>query len=123
MIVKLLLLLYIYIALDVKEFLYLNYPSNAPSNQTKSPFGKELIRFIHDTKTEIHFAICGLRKQDEVLQALIQVTIQRWVKVFGVVDSNPHGNNYYSDTQELSKYFSITSDHKNYIMHNKFFYI
>lgn len=120
MILKLLLFIFISISLGAKEVLYLNYPSNSPSSQTKTHFGKELINLINDTKTEIHFAIYGLRKQDEVLQALIQAT-KRGIKVYGVVDSDTHGDNYYSDTQELSKYFKIVSDHKSHIMHNKFF--
>ena len=46
---------------------------------------------------------------------------KRGVKIKGVVDSDSKGKNYYSDTHLLYKHFNIVSDHKSYIMHNKFF--
>ena len=106
--------------LNAKESLYLNFPQDYPSQQTGTSFGKELIRLINSTQHDIHFAIYGLRAQDEILQALINAK-QRGVHIQGVVDSDSHGKNYYEDTHKLYQHFDVKSDHKSAIMHNKFF--
>ena len=108
--------------LNAKENLYLHVPSSLPSKSINTSFGKELKDLIDDAKHEINFAIYGLRGQDEILQALIDAQ-KRGVTVKGVVDSDSHNKNYYSDTNLLYKYFEIVSDHQSYIMHNKFFII
>lgn len=106
--------------LDAKESLYLNLPSDYPSKKTETSFGKELIRLINQSQKEIHFAIYGLRGQDEILQALIDAK-KRGVSIKGVVDSDTHDKNYYEDTHRLYELFDIKSDHESSIMHNKFF--
>ncbi len=107
---------------NAKETLYLNIPTSLPSQKINTLFGRELIKLIDTASKEIDFAIYGLRGQDAVLKALIKAK-QRGVIIRGVVDSNTHGKNYYSDTKLLYRYFPIVSDHQSYIMHNKFFII
>jgi len=106
--------------LNAKETLYLNFPQSLPSQKTQTSFGIELIKLINSSTQEISFAIYGLRGQNEVLKALINAQ-KRGVVIKGVVDSDSHNKNYYSDTNLLYEYFDIKSDHKSYIMHNKFF--
>mgnify|MGYP000490851090 CR=1 FL=1 len=79
-----------------------------------------IIKLIKNSKTEILFSIYGLRGQDDILEALKQAK-ERGVKIKGVVDSDSHGKNYYTDTHLLYENFNIVSDGKSYIMHNKFF--
>jgi len=119
---KYFILLLLVFSLYAKESLYLHIPSVLPSSSTNTSFGKELVKLIENAEDEISFAIYGLRGQDNVLEALIKAQ-KRGVKVKGVVDSDSHDKNYYSDTKFLYKYFEIVSDHKNSIMHNKFFVI
>jgi len=107
-------------SLFAKDTLYLNYPSHHPKQTAHSTFGKELIKLINNSKKEISFAIYGLRGQDDILQALINAK-KRGVVVKGVVDSDSHNKNYYSDTYLLYRYFDTRSDHISYIMHDKFF--
>lgn len=117
----LVLLIILFIStVNAKEYLYTHIPSDLPSKQANTSFGKELINLINNSEDEICFAIYGLRGQDDVLQALIDAK-KRGVKIKGVVDSDSHDRNYYSDTYKLYKHFKIVSDHKSYIMHNKFF--
>ena len=116
----LLLLFFVVSIIDAKEYLYTNVPNDLPSNIVNTTFGKELVNLINNSKEEISFAIYGLRGQDDVLEALINAK-NRGVKITGVVDSDSHDKNYYSDTHKLYEHFSIVSDHKSYIMHNKFF--
>jgi phosphatidylserine/phosphatidylglycerophosphate/cardiolipin synthase-like enzyme len=116
----LLLCSFVILSLFGKETLYLNYPTALPSDKTTTSFGKELIRLIDNATEEISFAIYGLRGQTDILQALINAQ-KRGVIIKGVVDSDSHNKNYYSDTDLLYEYFDIKSDHKSYIMHNKFF--
>ena len=120
--IKILLLSLLSICLYSKEYLYLNIPTDLPHTNTITSFGKELVKLIDNAQHKINFAIYGLRGQDEVLQALIDAK-NRGVKIKGVVDSDSHNKNYYSDTKLLYKYFDIKSDHQSYIMHNKFFII
>jgi len=119
---KLLILILLTLTLYAKESLYLHVPSSLPSTNINTSFGKELVKLIENAENEISFAIYGLRGQNNVLQVLIEAQ-ERGVVVKGVVDSDSHNKNYYSDTKHLYKYFDIVSDHKNYIMHNKFFVI
>jgi len=114
------LVIFLSMSLYAKESLYLHIPSSLPSNTTNTSFGKELIKLIDNAQDEISFAIYGLRGQNDVLEALIQAK-KRGVTIKGVVDSDSHDKNYYSDTHLLYKHFDIVSDHKSYIMHNKFF--
>lgn len=117
----LVLLILLFIStVNAKEYLYTHIPSELPSKQASTFFGKELINLINNSEDEICFAIYGLRGQDDVLQALIEAK-NRGVKIKGVVDSDSHDKNYYSDTHKLYEHFKIVSDHKSYIMHNKFF--
>ena len=108
------------LTLNAKETLYLNFPQPLPSQKTHTSFGIELIKLINDSTKEISFAIYGLRGQNEVLKALINAQ-KRGVIIKGVVDSDSHNKNYYSDTHVLYQYFDIKSDHISYIMHDKFF--
>jgi len=117
---KVLLLISLALFLNAKESLYLHTPSDLPSKKAITSFGKELINLINNSEETIYFAIYGLRGQDDILNALLDAQ-KRGVKIKGVVDSDSHGKNYYSDTPLLHKYFDIVSDHKSYIMHNKFF--
>lgn len=119
---KILIILIFLSVLNAKEFLYLNEPSLLPSDKTTTVFGKKLISLIENSKEEINFAIYGLRGQNDILLALIDAN-KRGVKIKGVVDSDSHNKNYYSDTNLLYENFTIVSDHKSYIMHNKFFII
>lgn len=119
---KIILVFLITFTLYGKESLYLHIPSALPSISVETTFGKELIKLIKNAKEEISFAIYGLRGQDSILQALIEAK-DRGVKVKGIVDSDSHNKNYYSDTKDLYEYFEIVSDHQSYIMHNKFFVI
>ena len=124
---RVLLFVYMLIILNMftlcaKETLYLQVPSTLPSTSIKTSFGEELVKLIDNAQYEISFAIYGLRGQDEILKALMDAQ-ERGVSVKGVVDSDSHDKNYYSDTYALYKYFEIVSDHKSYIMHNKFFVI
>lgn len=105
-----------------QEYLFVDFPKQSPSKVANTTFGKELKRLIEGSKHEIVFAIYGVREQDDILQVLIDAK-NRGVKIRGVVDSDSHGNNYYSDTVKLYKYFEIKSDGKSHIMHNKFFVI
>ena len=119
---KVLLTYFLVLSLYAKETLYLNYPTALPSQTTTTTFGKELVTIINSAEDEIVFAIYGIRGQDEILNALINAK-NRGVTIKGVVDSNSHNKNYYSDTPKLYKHFNIKSDHISYIMHNKFFVI
>ena len=119
---RVLLFCFLTLTLYAKETLYLNYPTALPSEKTTTSFGKELIKLIKNAKDEIVFAIYGLRGQDEILNALIEAK-KRGVVIKGVVDSDSHDKNYYSDTFKLYRHFDIKSDHISYIMHNKFFVI
>jgi len=110
------------IKLSADVSLYLNMPQAKPSKSVNTSFGKELIRLIDSANKQISFAIYGLRAQDEVLQALINAQ-DRGVSIKGVVDSDTHNNNYYSDTRLLYDNFDIKSDHRSNIMHNKFFIV
>lgn len=118
---KLLFLLFA-VVLIAKEQLFIHVPSALPSTATNTSFGKELLTLINDSKKEISFAIYGLREQEEILEALLRAK-RRGVTIKAVVDSDSHGNNYYRDTHTLYKHFSVVSDGKSYIMHNKFFII
>lgn len=108
--------------LDAKEYLYTHFPSNYPSKNVQTKAGKELTTLINNSKSEIVFAIYGLRDQNEILEALLKAK-KRGVDIKGVVDSDAHGANYYSDTHLLFNYFPIATDKKSHIMHNKFFVI
>ena len=119
---KFILVVLLSISLFSKDKLYLHIPSDLPSNQTNTSFGIELLNLINSAEDEIYFAIYGLRGQYKVLQALIDAK-KRGVKIKGIVDSDSHNKNYYSDTILLYKYFDIRSDHHSYIMHNKFFIV
>ena len=59
-------------------------------------------RPVDGASTSIHFAIYGLRGQDEVLAALVRAQA-RGVIVKGVVDADIQGRNYYADTPRLLK--------------------
>ncbi|MBD3841884.1 MAG: DUF1669 domain-containing protein, partial [Campylobacterales bacterium] len=118
--IKIVFILFLALSLSAKEYLYTHIPSDLPSKKANTSFGKELINLINNSEDEICFAIYGLRGQDDVLQALIEAQ-KRGVKIKGVVDSDSHDKNYYSDTHLLYEHFKIVSDHKSYIMHNKFF--
>ena len=110
----------LHVSLHAKENLYLHFPSELPSHKTQTSFGIELIRLINNAQSEIKFAIYGLRGQEEILQALI-LAKKRGVSIQGVVDSDPHGKNYYDDTHLLYEHFDMKTDKISYIMHNKFF--
>jgi phosphatidylserine/phosphatidylglycerophosphate/cardiolipin synthase-like enzyme len=113
--------IFLYICFGIaKESLYLNIPKKLPSTTINTPFGFELLKLIQNSKSEISFAIYGLRGQNQILQALIEAQ-KRGIKIRGIVDSDSHNRNYYTDTETLYKYFDIKSDHQSYIMHNKFF--
>lgn len=117
----LVLLILLFIStVNAKEYLYTHIPSELPSEKATTSFGKQLIELINKSKDEICFAIYGLRGQDDILEALINAQ-KRGVRIKGVVDSDSHDKNYYSDTHKLYEHFKIVSDHKSYIMHNKFF--
>lgn len=118
--IKIVFILFLALILSAKEYLYTHVPSDLPSHKVNTSFGKELINLIKNSEDEICFAIYGIRGQDDVLEALINAQ-NRGVKIKGVVDSDSHDKNYYSDTHKLYEHFSIVSDHKSYIMHNKFF--
>jgi phosphatidylserine/phosphatidylglycerophosphate/cardiolipin synthase-like enzyme len=115
----LILLLY---PLFAEIHLYLHIPSKLPSKQLNTSFGHELLNLINKAQDSIYFAIYGLRGQDDILKALIRAK-KRGVIIKGIVDSDSHNKNYYSDTKLLYKYFKVKSDHQSYIMHNKFFII
>jgi len=112
--------IFLHVSLFAKENLYVHFPNELPSIKTQTSFGIELIRLISNAKSEIKFAIYGLRGQEEILQALI-LAKKRGVIIQGVVDSDPHGENYYDDTHLLYEHFDIKTDKISYIMHNKFF--
>lgn len=120
--IKFFVILSIFVVLNLysKEYLYTHIPSDYPSIKSQTSFGKKLIELIHNSKNEIRFAIYGLRGQDDILQELLNAK-KRGVNIKGVVDSDTKGKNYYTDTHLLYKHFDIVSDHKSYIMHNKFF--
>jgi len=118
--IKIYLILFFNLLLCAKETLYVNYPNYLPSKSVKTSFGYELIKLIDNSKSEIAFAIYGLRGQDDILKALTNAK-NRGVEIKGVVDSDSHGKNYYTDTHLLYKHFDISTDKKSYIMHNKFF--
>lgn len=117
---SLILILLLSFFVDAKEYLYTHIPSNLPSKKADTSFGEELINLINNSEDKICFAIYGLRRQDDILEALLNAQ-KRGVKIKGVVDSDTKGKNYYSDTPLLHKHFDITTDGKSYIMHNKFF--
>lgn len=110
------------VVLFAREQLFVHVPSALPSALTNTSFGKELLALIDDAKEEISFAIYGLREQDTVLEALLRAQ-KKGVSIKAVVDSDTHGNNYYTDTHKLYEHFKVVSDGKSYIMHNKFFII
>lgn len=113
-------MLFFALLLSAKEYLYIHIPSDLPSQKVATSFGKKLLSLIENSQNEICFAIYGLRGQNEILEALVNAQ-KRGVKIKGVVDSDSHDKNYYSDTHKLYSHFKIVSDHKSYIMHNKFF--
>ena len=117
---KIFSILLLSLCLNAKDYLYTHIPGFLPTKEVNTSFGKELINLINNSEDEIRFAVYGLRGQDDILQALLNAQ-KRGVNVKGVVDSDSHGKNYYSDTYKLYEYFDIKSDHKSYIMHNKFF--
>ena len=117
---KIILLCIITLSLYSDDILYLNIPKELPSNNTNSTFGNKLKKLIKEARFSIDFAIYGLYNQNDILQALIEAQ-KRGVVIKGIVDSDAHNQNYYKDTTLLYKYFTIKSDHQNYIMHNKFF--
>ena len=119
---KKLLFLLLGVVLIAKEQLFVHVPSSLPSTATNTSFGRELLVLIDGAKEEISFAIYGLRGQDAVLEALIRAK-NRGVSIKAVVDSDAHGDNYYTDTHKLYEHFQVVSDGKSYIMHNKFFII
>lgn len=108
------------ITVNAKESLYVNIPQASPHQHSATTFGKELIALIDASKEEIVFAIYGLRSQEDILAALLRAK-KRGVSIKGVVDSDTHGSNYYDHTGLLHEHFSLKSDHKSAIMHNKFF--
>jgi len=118
--IKIVFILFLALSLSAKEYLYTHIPSDLPSKQANTSFGKELIELINNSENEICFAIYGLRGQDDLLNALLRAK-KRGVKIKGVVDSDNKDRNYYKDTYMLYDYFDIKSDHYGYIMHNKFF--
>ena len=120
--VKMLSFFLLIVSLKAVENLYLHIPNILPSEYINTSFGYELKTLIDNAKSEISFAIYGLRGQNDILNALIAAK-ERGIEVRGVVDSDTHDRNYYSDTKLLHKHFEIVSDHKSYIMHNKFFII
>jgi phosphatidylserine/phosphatidylglycerophosphate/cardiolipin synthase-like enzyme len=120
MIYKSIILCILTLTLFAKETLYLNFPQPHLHASSHTTFGKELVVLIKNSKKSIFFAIYGLRAQNDILQALINAQ-KRGVIIKGVVDSDYHNKNYYSDTKLLYKHFKIISDHKSYIMHDKFF--
>jgi len=117
---KILLIILINITLFSKELLFLNYPKSLPSKEVNTSFGKELINLINNSKKSIYFAIYGIRNQTDILKALIDAK-NRGINIKVVVDSDSRGNNYYTDTNQLYKYFDVRTDSKSHIMHNKFF--
>ncbi len=119
---KILLCVSLTFSLYAKEYLYTHIPSELPSKKAITSFGKQLISLIENSEDEILFAIYGLRGQNDILKALIK-SQNRGIKIKGggVVDSDSHDRNYYSDTHKLYEHFKIVNDHKSYIMHNKFF--
>jgi len=113
----------LHVSLWTKESLYVHVPSPLPSQSARmTSYGDELLKLIDGAKKEIHFAIYGIRGQDDIVQVLL-VAQKRGVKIKGVVDSDSHGKNYYSDTHLLHQHFDVVSDGKSYIMHHKFFIV
>ena len=119
---KLLILFALCITLLAKEQLYLHVPAPLPSSLVATSFGQALVDLLDNAQEEISFAIYGLKGQDAIFRALINAQT-RGVRIKGVVDSDTHGKNYYSDTDLLYRHFDIVSDYRSTIMHNKFFII
>ena len=82
-----------------------------PSDKTGSAIGLPLVEQLRHARKSIDFAIYGIRKQPEVVDALKQAS-SRGVRVRGVVDNDTQGKNYYEDTASvISSLGNIKTDY------------
>lgn len=102
--------------------LFLINPNNYefPTSRCRTNVCGVLLRNINSAKTSIDFAVYGFDRQDEIFNAL-KMAQNRGVKIRGVVDSNPKMVFAYGDSGKFLKQFSLITDSKSGLMHNKFF--
>lgn len=102
--------------------LFLINPNNYefPTNRCRTNICGALLKNINSAKTSIDFAIYGFDGQDEIFNAL-KMAQTRGVKIRGVVDSNSNMVFAYGDSPKFLKQFSLITDNKSGLMHNKFF--
>lgn len=68
-----------------------------PADRCETETCTRLLNLIRGAKTNIDFAVYGMRNQTELLDALVAAK-KRGVAVRGVVDRDSEGQNYYSST-------------------------
>lgn len=83
-----------------------------PVPTTTSTIGAPLLQAIREARSSIDFAIYGLRRQPDVLNAL-KAAVARGIVVRGVVDTDVEGKNYYDDVDRLIEpLINIRTDQK-----------
>ncbi len=105
---------------DVEIFLVNPNSNKMPSSSCGTEACRVLLKNIKNVKESIDFALYGLDRQDEILNALLEAK-KRGVKIRGVVDSKADGTYVYADTAKLVKNFDVRADLSGANMHNKFF--
>lgn len=93
---------------------------NKPSYSCATAGCKALLSCINAADTSIDFALYGIDRQNEILEALSRAKT-RGVKIRGVVDIKSDGTYVYSDTAKLKASHNVILDNKAQLMHNKFF--
>lgn len=76
------------------------FTNAAPADACDRPVCRSLVDLINASASTVDFAIYGMRRQSDVLSALVRAE-ERGVRVRGVVDRDINGANYYSDTPRL----------------------
>ena len=119
----------------VLEFYFTDFNKRKlPDNECLASSCKALLSQINKAEKTIDFAIYGIAKQPQIINALVSAK-NRGVKIRWVTDSNTKGENIYKEVSSVQKIFSDfkTDNHiypltgeknlkyTNSIMHNKFF--
>ena len=68
-----------------------------PGDRCEAPICVRLLELIQGAQSSIEFAVYGMRKQTQLLEALVAAQ-ERGVAVRGVVDRQRDGGNYYTST-------------------------
>lgn len=98
-----------------------------PDKKCSNEVCMEFVSLVNNAKDSIDIALYGWTTIPEVKQSLSNA-LSRGVKIRIVYDTKTKGENYYPDTEELVKNFTLTRSDKidgnslltNALMHNKF---